>query len=266
MISEIEQLFGKFYGRQQALEHIYRYKNYPVMFYRSNLFTHARRVWQLAVHVSPYIKSEFDSFDMIKFQLLSYVHDDIEIIIGDVPLAKKVRLNTLEIKELERAEFLAVSSLAKKFPKMVGSYLYGDLLNEALVCKTIEAQFVKYIDKFEGLAEACHEIFAGNQDFAKNLLYEGKVMQTPFEIYLPYFKSFTSYYPQTKKVIDGAKSIFSPFPLFEFEEAVKVSKPHTKDSLLLSSGYFPYDKWKTIMSGLPEAEASNLYLQKEFHM
>ena len=63
---------------------ITRFSLYKVMFYRSNLFNHAWHVAWLVDEIAPFAMKKFPQFDSEKAQMLALVHDDAEIIIGDI--------------------------------------------------------------------------------------------------------------------------------------------------------------------------------------
>jgi 5'-deoxynucleotidase YfbR-like HD superfamily hydrolase len=82
-------LFTDFKNREEDLRKITRYQNYSVMFYRTNLFTHSKRVAWLVQEMIPFAQATWQDFNGQKAKFLALVHDDQEIIMGDIPAGNK---------------------------------------------------------------------------------------------------------------------------------------------------------------------------------
>lgn len=230
-----------FDGREEALGNIDRYIHEitPVMFYRSNDLVHSRRVlWHLEAAL-PDIKEVYgDSFDEGFARTLAYVHDDGEIITGDVQLHDKEHMSERGLELLKEEEKLAIPQMVEKYGKVANGYDYGELLVAAKEKNRLEAWFVSFFDKFDGGGEAWHEIWAGNSYFC--LPAGGNDGQK--EGYVRRLREFPEKYPDMKKFFNKFPE-YLPEP-FDFKSIAEKNLPHTKVSLLKNSGYSPYERWK----------------------
>jgi len=243
-----------FNGREKSLENIIRYKSklFPVMIYRTNNLIHSRRVlYHLEKAIPDILEVYSKNLDIDFSRTLCLVHDDIEIITGDIVLHDKENMNKQQTKQLSLEEKKAIPKIIKMYSKNANGFDYQELLNTAKYKDKLEAQFVSYFDKFDAAGEAWHEIFAGNYYFVlpagghngRNGGYVRRLKEFPIKYPLmrDFFKRFPEYLPYQ----------------FNFKNKSKKGKPHTIDSLNNPSGYFPYDKWKkTIM----EREGTDLLI------
>lgn len=257
-------LFTDFKNREEDLRKITRYQNYSVMFYRTNLFTHSKRVAWLVQEMIPFAQATWQDFDGKKAKLLALVHDDQEIIMGDIPAGNKSKMTTEQLAEIAKIEEKAIELIAKKFPTMLATYHYQELLEEIASSTTKEAWIVKYADKMDAFGEALHEVFAGNKIFEINVINEYGTIPTPTEYYLDYFESILKSFPGMSEVLQ------TDFPLFKtplrkpFKNFVQNYSPHTAESIYQDYNYLHYDTWKKIiLSQADQEELQNLYVQKE---
>ena len=121
---------SKFSGRREALERIKRFCDpvTPVMFYRTTVFSHAKRVQWLVEDIIARAKEIHPAFDGEFARALALVHDDIEIVIGDVQLSRKELMSSQAYAALVDAEKHAGEVLAKRWPHQVNGYAYNELL------------------------------------------------------------------------------------------------------------------------------------------
>ncbi len=168
--------------RMAALASVTRYHHYTVMYYRSNLIMHGRRMGCLIQELGESVKKVVPSFDIDRAKLLALVHDDIEICVGDIAAVIKVLMTPEEKVELKKREHDSIPILVQRFfeSKNAAGRWYRTLLEEAAVCKTPEAQIMKYADRLDGFGEALHEVYAGNITFAGRACPN---LETPFEWY-----------------------------------------------------------------------------------
>lgn len=261
-----ENILSGFAGRKEALSKIYRYNLYEVMFYRDSLLSHGRRVFWLVSEILPYAAKSFgEKFDTDKALIMALIHDDPEIITGDIQMGNKDRMSREELEEIEKSEMMAIERLAQRFPVKIGKYVYKELLLSIFRIDGLEAQIVKYLDKFDALGEASHEIFAGNHFFCTNVINQYGKIKTPFEYYIPYLSSFSQKYPETKEIYKHDLIIFKKPKILDFRKIAKQGKPHTEKSFRRKTGYSPYDAWKkVIIKYADKDELKNYYIQKEF--
>lgn len=212
------------------------------MFYRTDDFIHSQRVlWHLE-EALPDIQLVYgDAFDTDFARILALVHDDAEIITGDVQLYDKERMEHEELQALAQQEKAAIPKMVQKYGALAQGYDYGKLLLAAKEKEVLEAQFVSFFDKFDGAGEAWHEVMAGNSDFlipACEHKRDGG--------YVRRLREFTKKYPAMTAFFERFPQ-YIPEP-FDFTSAVGQGRPHTADSLQNDSGYPPYERWKrTIM-------------------
>lgn len=192
----MDDIFQGFVGRDDDLRGVERYSNFSVMFYRSNLYTHSHRVAALVRKINPLAKKVLgDTYDPKKAEIIALVHDDAEIVFGDIQAGNKRKMTPAQLKEVKRAEQEAIKTIAKRFPLEVGGYNYKQLLKEYEEYSSLESQVVCYADKYDALGEALHEVYAGNNSFTTNIVNEYGLIPTPFEYYTEYFSSFSKKFP-----------------------------------------------------------------------
>src|SRR3989338_9455047 len=114
--------FEGFEGREESLKKIKRYNMYKVMFFRTNVDIHTKRMEWIAEELSKYIKKDTE-FDLEKLKLLCRIHDDMEIITGDHQLGRKLyTMKKEELEILEQEEETARKALATRWPKRLQGY------------------------------------------------------------------------------------------------------------------------------------------------
>ena len=89
---------------REKLKEIKRYndKHFDIMHYRTNDWIHSKRVLYHMESVLPLIKEIYDdAFDENYARAECVVHDDVELIIGDVMLYQKEQMTPEEKRELE---------------------------------------------------------------------------------------------------------------------------------------------------------------------
>ncbi len=219
--------------REDCLKKVKRYIHEvtDVMFYRSDLFMHGNRVKGHLESMYEKILGVYPNFDIELARTLALVHDDAEIINGDVKLYDKEKMTREELKVLEHNESLSIPKIVEMFGKTVNGYDYEKLLRLAKEKNTIEAQFVSFCDKLDGGGEAWHEVFAGNYYFIR-----------PAKEYIRRLNAFSEKHPATKVFFEKFPQ-FLPKPL-DFLFTVLNRRPHTKESLTQDTGYSVYEFWK----------------------
>lgn len=259
-------IFKNFTGREDDLRSITRYSLYDVMFYRTNLLTHSERVAALVRAINPAAMRAFGAdYDPKKAEIMAHVHDDAEIIFGDVQAGNKSRMTKEQLAAVHAAEKSAIDEIANRFPTSVGGYSYKQLLSETADKDTTEAQIVCYADKYDAMGEAMHEIYAGNQRFATNVVNEFGSIPTPLEYYADYFANVRRKLPRIGVLLDTAEAIFAPVEMPPFREIVQNGTPHTVESLKIPTQQIHYDNWLTVMlADSCEEVVHDLYAQKEY--
>ena len=153
-------------NREDDLKKVKRYHTMLVMFYRTDLLIHTRRVKFMLESFLPVVMELYPDFDAEKARRIAIYHDDYELQpIGDIPLQLKLKMNGHQMSELEEREIAAAEAMAHDYPKKVGGYKYLQLLLHAVRKDCREAQLVSLADKYDGYCEALHEVLAGNLVF-----------------------------------------------------------------------------------------------------
>ncbi len=259
----MSDLFKGFHNRQQDLAKINRYKIYKAMYYRTNLVIHSQRVSWLIRELNPYALKAFgEAYDPFKAELMGLVHDDAEIVTGDIEAGIKNKMSIQELDSVNKLEENAISVLADRFPKKIGPYFYRELLQESLDHSTLESMVMQYADKFDGMGEALHEIYAGNRCFMTNVVNNyGKIL-LPIEHYLQYFEKFVDKFPAMRPLFDLDVEWFYSLPKVDFHAINKDSKPHTVDSINRLTGYLPYDLWIRVNLKYASSEQRDLLCEQ----
>lgn len=265
-MKEILQELNTFLRRKEDLRSITRYSLYSVMWYRTNLWTHSRRVSWIVEGLSPFASEVFGSeFNPERAFVLALVHDDAEIIMGDVQAGNKSKMSREELHELEDIERKAAIQLAERYPSHIGSYEYRSLLFEALDKLSLEALVVDWADKYDAFGEALHELYAGHRAWATNVVNAYGTISLPTDYYKNYFNKFVSKFPRSEELFEKKNPIFQVPVVPDAHTIVERGVLHTPHSIKERSGYEPYDFWisTTVSHGTME-DVENLYTKKEY--
>ncbi len=230
-----------FGGRENALAQIKRYIHNitPVMLYRTNDLTHSRRVlWHLEEAIQDILTVYHDDFDVEFARTLALVHDDVEILSGDVQLIEKEQMNSEELEALAIKENSLIPKLVEMYAPIANGFNYAELLTAAKEKKRLEAQFASFFDKFDGAGESWHEIWAGNPNF----LLPGSGHDFRTGGYVRRLNDFPTKYPDMAEFFQRFPH-YLPLP-FDFKLASKQGQPHTEESLKKDTRYAPYERWK----------------------
>lgn len=255
-------LFG--FNERKKLKNIGRYSNYELMFYRPDVFFHSKKIFYLVKKVIPYVKNKFPEFNERKALIMALIHDDVESIIGDFQAGNRVNMTKEELSKLNNIEELAIEKLASISPKFVNGFVYEDLLLEVLKMNTVESQVVKYIDHFDALCEAIHEIVAGNESFLKRINNEYGEIPLPTEYYISKFSNYEKYYPLLGNLIEDNIPFLNDFNLPDFKNLDIEFNEHSFSSIKEDFFYEPYNWWrKVLVKNLSFNDLKNLYIKKE---
>lgn len=240
--------------RKEKLEKIYRYHFFDKMFYRSNLWMHSHRILWLLEEIAP-VAQKYLTFDLEKARIFALVHDDAEIVTGDIQAVQKQRMSKEELQQLETNDLEAIKILVKRYPKMVHGHSYELLLKEAIHKNTVESQLVSYLDKLDAFCESLHEVYAGNVSLLRSIVF--------YSLMIP---SFPHKYPALKELLSSRESpltfiadLISPHKV-EFENYTL--KPHTESSIQNTFDFPFYATWKRLV--ISKGKIDWLIVQKEF--
>jgi 5'-deoxynucleotidase YfbR-like HD superfamily hydrolase len=227
--------------REQRLKEIYRFNMFEVLMYRSNLWMHTHRVAWLVEELLPLAQKYF-TLDPEKTRVLALVHDDAEMITGDVQAGHKARMTKEELEKVANSEEDALKALARKYPKMIHGYAYEDLLRHSLRKDCIEAQVVSYADKIDAQCESLHEVLAGNISLLRAInFYTNAFTQFPkkFPDLVPLLQEKGSSLTYLTDVVHPDK--------VEIKRYTHLGKPHTKESLEIDTDFPFYNTWRRIV-------------------
>ena len=264
-ILDYNKIFTDFPDRAAELKKVTRFKSYQPMFYRSDLVTHSKHVLWLVQSLLPAIWEVFgESFDATKTQLMAAVHDDPEVVMGDIEAGIKLKMNSNQLAEIDAIEQKAIDTLAERSPQTILGYSYADLMREAVAYETLEAKIGRFADKFDAHGESLHEIYAGNRHFITPIVNEWGKIELPAPYYVKFLKEFGGRNPELEAVYKSGHVMFSRPLDPDYEKIVATSLPHLLDSLSKDSGYNHYNFWKqVILDKGDEEEIKNLYIKKE---
>jgi 5'-deoxynucleotidase YfbR-like HD superfamily hydrolase len=213
-----EEALRRFPGRTQDLRAIVRYNLYPVMFYRTNLLLHSQRVAWIMDELNLTAERVFGAgYDTRRARVLSLVHDDAEIVMGDIQAGNKGNMTATQLAEVD------------------------DFTHESL-----ESQVVQFADKFDAFGEALHEVFAGNRCFVTNVVNEYGRIPTPVEYYLAWFPRYLEKFPKMAPLLASENELVRTFPDIDWVAEAERGSLHDEQSFRRPSGYWPYDLWKQI--------------------
>ena len=250
-----------FKGRKEALEKVIRYAPLSPMFYRTNLHIHTHRLSWMVEDALPLFSQAYPELEPLKLRILARVHDDPEIITGDIVYSKKRRMTTQEKAQLLNQEARAIETLAHRWPKEIQGYAYKTLLLSASRKDCLETVLLSYLDKIDAWCESLHELYAGNTRFH----YPEDVEKPP--VAGSTMKQFPKLFPVIKRVyLRGAHHpFFQPIPSINKETVLSTGAPHTIATISTPSGIPHYDHWKKLTLDYgKEQGVSWLTQQREF--
>lgn len=244
--------------REEKLRAIMRYSLFEVMYYRSSVWHHAKRVAWIIDEIAPFITKY--GGDIEKARVMALVHDDAEMVTGDYQAGHKAQMTREQLQKLDEEEELAVEKLAASYPKMVHDYEYAVLLRHMVRKDCIEAVFVSYADKFDAQNETLHEILAGNLTLLWSLMFYGQW----FANYVRKFPMLAEFSKEKSPFILGSDNRFQPHHV-GFQNYAYAGKPHTEDSLTHPTDFAFYNAWREMVLRRGGDEGKTQLLnQKEF--
>lgn len=265
-IEKYQEILAAFPGRNEAMRMILRYSIYKVMYYRTDILTHATRVAFMLAELAPRLQHILGpDFNVERSLVLALVHDDAEIVFGDIQAGNKSKMTDAQLREVADAEEKAIEKIAQQFPKKIGNYNYKELLQDATAMETLDAQVVKYLDKYDAFGESLHEVFAGNTCFTTNVVNEYGTIPLPTDYYVSWITKFHQDKRQLAQQLQGAGVIFSIPQTLDCKEVAKNHTLHSLQTLIIPTNYPHYDWWKsTLLKQGRDDEEKRLLTQKEF--
>lgn len=230
-------------SREERMRAVMRYRLFEQMHHRSSLWLHAKRVAWVTEELAKLVPA-----DASRAVALALVHDDAELMTGDIPAGHKAQMTQEQRDALHRKEEEANTALAAEFPVSVGGFAYADLLEEVQRKDTLEAQLASYADKLDGYCESLHELLGGNLTITTSVVF-----------YANYFAQVRERLPLLAPALEAAHSkspLVFPF-IHSPEDGSRInpesysrfsSERHTKTTVSSPTTYFPfYDAWKEVL-------------------
>ena len=230
--------FLGFEGREEALRKIIRFnmERRTPMFYRTNDLIHSLRVHLLVKDIGSVLSETYgEEIDIDKTLTLALVHDDAEIITGDIQLYDKERMTPEQLAEVDANEERAIEELARRWPEKVREFFYRELLHHSLRKDCLEAQVVSYCDKVDGFCESLHEVFAGNPKFLGTA-----------RAYVTRIRDFPRKFPILNKLIPRRHPLLNMPVELEIDNILANGDFHGVESVDRQTGISHYDRWKQI--------------------
>jgi len=224
-----------FPGRKEALLKVIRFFKYTPMFYRTNLFLHERRVHAILKEILPIAEKVFPEFNSEKALALALVHDDAEILTGDVQLSDKLKMTEEEIASLDEKESAAIEGLSKRWGDDAFGFSYKELMYHALKKDCIEAEVVSYADKMDAYCEALHELFSGN-----------KLFVSAVELYTKVIGDFTKKFPRIANIVPNPHAFLKIPEYGDFNAIAENGKLQNASSVEKETVMPHYNLWKKI--------------------
>lgn len=228
--------------REEKLRNIRRYSMFEVFYYRSTLWHHNIRVFFIVNELLDLAKDILPSIDADKAQLLALVHDDAEIITGDIQLGHKQIMTQEQLQAVEKNEADAIEKLSELYPKEINGYKYKDLLLNALHKDTTESQLVSYADKLDAYCESLHEVFGGNISALRAVINYVRVLKDfneKFPALKPLFNKKDSFLITTESYGDVFK--------INKKDYIHVGRPHSLETIHINTEFILYNKWKILV-------------------
>jgi len=227
--------------REQGLKALYRYNRFEVMYYRSNLWMHTHRMLWLVEALAPLAEKHLAGIDIEKARILALVHDDAEMITGDMQASARKYMSSKELQDADRTEEQAAEELSAKYPKEVHGYTYRDLLLSMVSKDTIEAQLVSYVDKLDAYNESLHEFHAGNISIIESVMF-----------YVQALAHFPKKFPALKEFMADQSSPLTYLDDRTWRYEVKAEKyahlaPYTSETIDTVTAFPFYNEWKRIV-------------------
>ena len=229
-------------NREEKLRAIKRYSMTEVFFYRSSLWHHSLRVMFIVDVLAEISKEIFEGFDTQKASILALVHDDAEMITGDVQLGHKQIMTGEQLAEVERNEMAAIEVLSGEFPEMIEGYKYQQLLLHALHKDCIEAQLVSYADKVDAYSEAMHEVLGGNISGLRSVIGYVDTIRSIKQKYVLLAPLF-----ERKDMPLLNIGLRTDMRRVHWKNYTHLNKPYTSESITIETEFSFYNTWKDLV-------------------
>ncbi len=147
---------------------------------RTTVAHHSIRVTGAVAVVAEILLEAGIRVDQEKMMFMADFHDDPERVdpAGDIPTPVKMQWTKEQREEFEKAEIAAIRRLTPTLPVPSWAASAEEIFNEYRQEETLEARVIKYLDKWDGMNEATHELVCGDNtaDFVPILIRYGEIL------------------------------------------------------------------------------------------
>lgn len=161
--------------RFEKLMGIPRFHLIPEMTQRTSVATHTIRVTIQTNFFSEALLETGVELDQPLLMFLADHHDDPELITGDYPTPVKRNATPEEKQRMEMEEDAAARALEWLINKPKWAQSFADIHSEYRKKGSFEARILNFLDKWDGLHEAVHEVVTGeNKDGFRQVIRDYK--------------------------------------------------------------------------------------------
>ncbi len=249
----------KLLSREEELKKVYRYWSYTdTMFFRPNLWVHSKRVVLWCEYICDKLIQNWATIDRQKVLDLAMIHDDEEIITGDIVAQDKLQFTEEQQKKYDDDCKDAFSILKYNYIDNFDLFDYSEYLNIVENKTWEEYMVVELADKLDAMCECFHEMLFNNYLFCKKIPLEGHWMILPYH--------FTWHRSKTR--LDNMLTHFKqnnilPFQTIDILQYYESEAPENLETYV--SWYEIYDIWTKLQFDSKDSDLIDcLTIQKEF--
>ena len=147
--------------RDAGLFGIRRFGAIAEMAQRTTVLDHSIRVMSISVRFAEMLLALGVKMDMPRIIFISPHHDDPEIKTGDYPTPVKTHATPEERARMDAEELEAAAAIEHLVAKPSFVRSFSEIMAEYRQQATVEDRLVNFVDKFDGLNEAIHEVVTG---------------------------------------------------------------------------------------------------------
>lgn len=237
-----EPLLDAFTDRATPLQNIFRFSMIKPFYYASSVWLHEIRVSLLVVELSKIAVGLGIVINAEKARLTALVHDDAEIVMGDIQQGHKQYMTSQQLQEVDAQEATAIKKLAASSPLQLGDFIYEELLTDVLHKTSIEAQLVSYADRVDAYCESLHELFGGNILAVYPVLTYDRLLAT----YPNKFPDLKTLFAYKDSPLTNYKQMLKT-DVIDLSLAAQLNKPHTRESIFSPTNYAVYNTWRSLI-------------------
>ncbi len=147
--------------RASKLIGIPRFHAVEEMSQRTTVLDHSVRVLSFSIHFSDMLLELGVEVNQPHIIFMSDHHDDCEIVTGDIPTPVKAKATEEEKRKMDEEELEAATIIEELVGKPATVPSFREALEEYRKQETVTSRLIYYLDKWDGLHEAVHEVVTG---------------------------------------------------------------------------------------------------------